>query len=622
MRFILTLQNYLGAFWSRLKSSPLRFVGRMIRRLCILLGALVLIGGVSSCGIGMYLADQIRPEPLGDNAVLVVRLTPKFNSTPSDYAWLDNPLAPPPPTFEETLLLLERAVDDPKIKGIVFSLRGADISAAMAEELRAPVLRAKAAGKFTAIYAPSYEGLSDYYLASAFDQVWVQPVGVVMLGGLGGSQPYFKGLFDKIGIGAMFIQRHEYKSAMENMTGTQMSVPARAMTEGLIKDVAKTIVSAVAQDRGLTKAQVWAAIDQGIMTTTEARAAKLVDHTGHGDELTASIRTHFGRPADDEDAVDFVSPRHYVALTAPPEPRMIQKWAAGQNKTMSSKRVALVTIAGPIYSEHEGGGLMMNKVGNTTADDVVAAIREAVDDDTVAAILVRIDSPGGTPGASEDIRHALLQAKEKNKPVIISMVDVAASGGYWVATSGGYMLANALTLTGSIGVVGGKFDIGALSQQWGVTWDGARLGKNVDLFSPHQGFTPTERARMEVLMDDTYDYFTKLVVNARHLTPAVVDQLARGRVWTGAQAKDNGLVDQVGGYIQALDYTARFLNVASRNDLSIELYPAPLTPFQTLLDMLKGQAMMARMSTWMHGVITARPSVGVYVWDDPIFSSP
>ncbi len=231
---------------------PLRilfFVGRSLKRICLVLGALVLLGGVSSCGVGMYVAQTARPQPISDHSVLVVRLLPDFNQN-SGYSWLEHPLAPPPPSFEETVTLLARAINDPKIKAIVFSLRGANLDLPQVQEFRKLITAARAAKKPTYIYAPSYSGLADYYLAAAFDHIWMQPVGTLALDGLGGAQPFFKGLLDQLGIRANFIQRHEYKSVMENMMRADMSPANRQMIDRLLTDLSDQIITDLARDIG------------------------------------------------------------------------------------------------------------------------------------------------------------------------------------------------------------------------------------------------------------------------------------------------------------------------------------------------------------------------------------
>jgi protease-4 len=403
---------------------------------------------------------------------------------------------------------------------------------------------------------------------------------------------------------------------MEGFTRTDMSPAARTLTKELIGDLADQIVNDIARDRQLEVTQVRALLDQGLITAPEAHKAKLVDRLDHADALTGFLREQVGAKADDDEAVMFVRPGNYRALTTP-SPTLSERLGLGTDDENAKPVVATITIKGPIYAEHEGGSPLMGDLGNQTSDDHVSAIRAAADDDAVKAIVVRIDSPGGTPTAAEDIRRALMVARtEKKKLVVVSMGGLAASGGYWVATAGQTIFAERATLTGSIGVVGGKFDISGLSQKLGVTWDGEAVGENVAMFSPHRGFSPSERARIEAMMDQTYAYFTDLVADARNLKPDAVDALARGRVWTGARATAGGLVDQVGGYQDALAYVAKELKVASIDDLVVEPYPAELSPLERILELLHGQAMMGRMASTIHNVLAHRPYSGIYALSD------
>lgn len=592
-------------------------VGRWFLRLSTVLGAMMILSAVASCTIGMYAAGNMTPPPLGDTSVLVVRLMPNFNDQTS-MSLLDGPFMPRAETVRDVVDALYMAAHDAKIKTVVFSMRGPELHVADVQEMRAGIAAVRAAQKHTMIYAPAIDGLAAYYLASAFDDVWVQPVGTVALDGLGGDQPYFKGLFDKFGIGASFIQRREFKSAMESFTATKMSDPARANTSALLNDIANTVLADVARDRKKSVADVRAALDLGVLTASEGLKAGLIDRLEHPDQLDVVVREKLGVAKDDQDAIDFVSLGDYLALAHPGEDAsplammMAAYEAEAPPAPKGHKRVAVVTIDGAIYAEHESGG-MMSDVGRYTADDWAGAIEDAVDDDGIAAIIVRVNSPGGTPSGAEDIRRAIMQARTKGKVVVVSMGTVAASGGYWLAAPADHIFANATTITGSIGVIGGKFDVAGASEKLGVTWDGVAVGKNVGLFSPHRGFTADERARMDTMMDETYDYFKTVVADGRALKPDVVEGLAKGQVYSGIRAKELGLVDTLGGFQEALAYVAQKVSVADVNHLVVEDWPAPMSPLQELFAVLKGQAMVAHMGRVAAHVMDLRPQVGVYV---------
>jgi protease-4 len=597
----------------------LSFFGRSFLRLSTILGAVMIISGVASCTIGMYAMRHTAPPPLGDTSVLVVRLMPDFNDQTS-MSLLDGPFMPRTVTIRDVVGALYAAANDNKIKSVVFSMRGPELHVADVQEMRAGIAAVRAAGKYTMIYAPSIDGLAAYYLASAFDEIWVQPVGTVAMDGLGGDQPYFKRLFDKFGIGASFIQRREFKSAMEHFTATKMSDPARANAATLLNDIADTVLADLARDRKKSVAELRAGMDMGVLTGPEALKAGIIDRLEHPDQLDVAVREKLGVAKDDDDAIDFVSLGDYLALTRPGEDFGALAGIMGAYETDAPpvppghKRVAVVTIDGAIYAEHETGG-MMSDVGQYTADDWAGSIEDATDDDGIAAIIVRVNSPGGTPSGAEDIRRAIVQARTKGKVVVVSMGIVAASGGYWLAAPADHIFANATTITGSIGVIGGKFDVAGASEKLGITWDGVAVGKNVGLFSPHRGFTPGERARMDAMMDETYGYFKTVVADGRALNRGVVEGLAKGQVYAGTRAKELGLVDTLGGFQDTLSWVAEKVSVADIDHLVVEDWPAPMSPLQELFALLKGQAMVARMGASVARVMDLRPHVGVYVLD-------
>lgn len=582
------------------------FVYRLLRRACYVIGAFVLV--IIVCA-AYFSAEQAVP-PLLDPAVLTLRLMDDFDqsSAPS----LRDPFGKSGLSVPELVRTFDHAAADPKIKAVAVSIRGAQLDFAQAQELRPSLRRLADAGKTTLIYAENYDDIRSYYLASAFTQIWVQPVGTVTLEGFGGQMPFIKGLMDRVGVHANFVQRKEYKSAMENMTGTQMSPASREMLTAVYGDVAKQVVGDIATGRKLGTDAVWAAIDHGVLTGREAVAAKLIDRVDHADVAVKELIKKFGHEGDD-DSVDFISVddyRHLTGLDKSSERMMIDEYLP---KTTGRTSVALVNIDGTIFSG-EGGGMIPGEGGVLSAEDIASAIDDAVDDDDIRAIVVRINSPGGSATASETIRYALVRAHEKGKPVIVSMASLAASGGYWIATAGDHIFAQGTTLTGSIGVVGGKFDVAELSKKLDVTWDGVMIGKNAGMFSPATPFGPSELARINVMMDDVYAQFVDLVAKGRKMKPDAVEKIAKGRVWTGSQGRAIGLVDEIGGLRDAVSYTAKTLNVTDAGTVDLVPYPAPRGPFDELVDLMGGVrtgGMSAEVSRVAQMVAMAR-NVGVY----------
>jgi protease-4 len=241
--------------------------------------------------------------------------------------------------------------------------------------------------------------------------------------------------------------------------------------------------------------------------------------------------------------------------------------------------VALIYVTGTIMD-------VSGAQGNAGADDIAATITKAYSDKDISAIVVRVDSPGGSPTASETIRRALVKAQEKDKKVIVSMGPVAASGGYWISTHADKIFATPATLTGSIGVVMGKFEASDLWNKIGLNWEGPQIGKNAGIWSINQPFTEDELARMNVLIDNTYEAFLTRVAEGRGLSESQVRRIARGRVWTGEQARNVGLVDELGGLDQTLDFTAKMLGKGDRHDINVVKMPRELSGIERFLELI------------------------------------
>jgi len=254
-------------------------------------------------------------------------------------------------------------------------------------------------------------------------------------------------------------------------------------------------------------------------------------------------------------------------------------------KEKPTKNVALIYVSGTIV-ETDGAS------GGAGADKISSTIYQAYMDKDIDAIILRVDSPGGSPSASETIRRSLVKAKEKGKKVIISMGPVAASGGYWIATDADKIYANAGTITGSIGVLMGKFEASALFEKYGVNWQGPQYGENADIWAVHKKFDTRANERMNVLIDSTYDGFLKRVAEGRDMTIGQARAVAKGRPWTGLQAKERNLVDEIGGLNVALDGTAQLLGATNRHDLNVIKMPRELNSVERLLELLGQEVSM------------------------------
>lgn len=539
------------------------------KRMLMAIGALVLFSAIAA---SFLLSRVLReegaiPAPLPAKTVLYLPLDgdwPEYTKMVMPYGF-----ARPELTLRGMIDALDRAAGDGRVKGLVADLRGGMTDIAQIQELRAALLRFRAAGKFAYIYGSSYgepgRGLGTYYLASTFDQIWLQPMGEVSIAGIGAEMPFARAVLDKIGVQPQFFARKEYKTLFESFTGTEMSPQSREMMQGLIDDLAGQFVQGIAEARKMDAAAVKALVDRGLFSDRQALDAGLADKLEDYEALREKVSMDVTGKPDPEDGL-FTGIDDYAADTMPPPSK--------------GPAVALVHIKGAIMPSGAP------EDGFVAAEDISDDISDAADDKDTKAIVVRIDSPGGSPAASETIRRALVRAKAKGKKVIVSMGGMAASGGYWVASPADRIFALPGTLTGSIGVAGGKFALQGLWDKIGITWDGVQYGKNADLMSFNKPFSQDGAALMNDTMDAIYEGFTARVAEGRKMTPAQVDKVARGRVWSGRQAAANGLVDEIGGLDAALDYTAKQLGAAKRQELDIYTLPRPVTPIERIRELI------------------------------------
>lgn len=559
------------------KSGILGFVGRAVKRICLFIGGVLFFSFMVGFIIGLVFGGS---KKLPDDMVLVLNVTDPIGETEHARSLVD-PLAAAGITIGDLIETLDDARTDDRVRGILVSLDNAGIQLAHIQELRAAVHRFRAAGKFAHIYTSSFadlgSGMGAYYLASAFDSIWMQPVGMVSMTGLSLEMPFARGVLDKIGAKAEFLQREEYKSAMESFTNDKMSGPNREAMQSILDDLSKQIVTDIAEDRKMTPSKVQELIDQGLLTGKNALAAGVIDRLDYADVLVDKLREEItGKAGGDEPPLVFVED-YFAAEQA--------KKDAG-----ATANTALVHVSGEIIPGYDP------EPGYATGDYIAGGIMDAADDEDIRAIVVRVDSPGGSPSASETIRRALVYAKEKGKKVVVSMGPVAASGGYWVSVDADHIFAMPSTLTGSIGVIMGKFELSALWDKVGVNWESISWGRNARMWSTNSPMSDTERESLNIAIDDTYDSFIERVSQGRKIPVDQVRSIAKGRAWTGTQAQANGLVDKVGGLDAALDYAAVQIGLEDRTKLEVRVVPEPLTTFEQLMNLLGTQVSMGSYS--------------------------
>jgi protease-4 len=424
------------------------------------------------------------------------------------------------------------------------------------QELRDAIARFRRSGKPAYAHLESV-GNQEYYLATACTKIYAVPQALVLVHALSMEVTFFRHALDKIGVEAQFEGVGRYKNAPNQFTEDRFTAPHREQTEALLDSLYAQYVSAIAESRKKTPAEVRAILEAGPYDASGALRAGLVDELVYEDELEGRLKAH-----------ERVTPGRYVR-------------AARGFGFDGRPKVALIYAVGEIMSgESDASPFGGDLVGSTT---LARAIRQARNDATIRAIVLRVDSPGGSGTASEVIWRELSLAR-KSKPVIVSMGDVAASGGYYIAMTGDAIVAQPATITGSIGVFSGKFALRGLYGKLGLTKEIVERGKNGAFFSEYRPWTTEERAKMHSLMASFYGDFVTKAAKGRGKSYEDIDRVAQGRVWTGAEALKVGLVDRLGGLETALDLAREKANIGKDEELSFVVLPEKKGVFETILE--------------------------------------
>ncbi len=540
------------------------------------IGLLIVLAGV---GLGLMVAklDKLRtadgapPETM----VLMLDLSPGVleaqPDNPLTRSMLGHPLA-----LLEVLEALEAAADDPRVAGLFLRAGRGPLGMAQVQELRDAIATFRASGKPVTAFAESFgeggDAMMHYYLASAADEVWMQPSGDLGIIGFAFESPFLKNALEEIGVEPQIAERHEYKGAAASLTEDRLPEAQRRNLQRLVDSWLEQWIDGTASARGLSPESVRALVDRGPLNAETGLEARLVDRLGYWDEATDATLSAAGADSD------FFELKDYHILSA----------EESADEETSDPVVALIQGQGPIVL---GNGQNDPVFGTITmgSDDVASAIAEALDDPEVRAILVRVDSPGGSYVASDAIWREVRRARDMEVPVIISMGNIAASGGYFLAAPAAGIVAQPGTVTGSIGVVAGKI---VLQELWGkldISWDGVAVGRNAKIWSANRPFDAAGWAHLNRSLDETYDDFTAKVAEGRGLGAEQVEAAAGGRVWSGADAMDQGLVDRLGGYREAIALAKERIGLAPDQAISLNSFPEPRDPWRALFqDFLSG----------------------------------
>lgn len=460
---------------------------------------------------------------------------------------------------------LKAAAADPRVTGLLLVPSTLSLPYwAKVQELRDAVLAFRKSGKPVIAFL-EFGGDREYYLATAADRIYLLPASPLDLAGVASYGVFLRGAFDKVGVTPDFVHVGEYKTAPNQLTEKAFTPADREMTAALNREAFEQLVAGVAEGRRKTDAEIRALIDDGPFSPAEALRLGLVDELLYEDEL--DDRMAGLRKADVED-IERIEDIDYW--------RGVGRGGSGRH------RMAVLYAVGTIASgESSIDGLGSGVVGS---DTVVEQIRDIREDESIEAIILRIDSPGGSSVASDVIWRELSVTRDEDpsRPIVASMSDLAASGGYYIAMPADVIVAEPATLTGSIGIFGGKFAVGGALERLGVTAEAITDGRNAGIESPFAPFTPEQRAKLQGQMQEFYDGFVAKAAEARNTTPERIHAVAQGRVWTGRQAKAEGLVDELGGLETAVALAKARAEIPAGEQVELVVYPARRSLYDAL----------------------------------------
>ena len=468
------------------------------------------------------------------------------------------------PTLRDVVDALDRGAKDPRVAGLVAKVGAAPMGLAQIQEIRDAVARFRAAGKFAFAWSETFgefgAGNGAYYLASSFDTIYLQPSGDVGLTGLMYESPFLRGVFDKMGVVPRMDHRYEYKNAMNMYTETHYTEPHREAMETLMQSQFGQIVRGIATARKLSEADVRKTFDQGPFLGQQAVDAKLVDGLLYRDEVYDKAKAKAGGSAK------LLYLDAYLDRAGRPH--------------ASGKKIALVYGVGAV--QRGSGGFSPLSGSAMGSETVSAALRAAREDDDVRAVIFRVDSPGGSYVASDTIWRETVLTKKAGKPLIVSMGNFAGSGGYFVAMSADKIVAQPGTITASIGVLGGKLLTTEMWKKLGLSWDEVHTSAPSTMFTGTSDYTPQQWDKFQQWLDRVYVDFTSKVAEGRKLPKEKVLTIAKGRIWSGQDGKDLGLVDELGGLDVALRLAKEAAKIPAGDEVDVVVYPRKRTLLEAL----------------------------------------
>jgi protease-4 len=532
----------------------------VLRRLWrFLVGLLALVGLATLVVAGLLLVAgvaiwrELAPGPeVPERVVLTLDLRGSLEDRPEAPPWALLQREPPL-DLTDTVLALGQAASDPRVRGLVVRVDATAHGFAVAQELHDAIRRFRESGRFAIAHAESFGGLGPgnegYFLATACGRIVLQPEGTLGLTGLAVEIPYIGGVLERLGIDGQIVRREDHKTAFENFLAREPSVAQSETIGRLLRQAGDQWLETIARARGIAPSDLDRLVDGGPWTAEEALRHGLVDALGYLDEVEEEAKAAAGPGAE-----------------LWPLARFAAAVARGRKPPENAARVAVVRASGAI-------GFASDGMGGVDAGELAGTLADAARDDAVDAVLLRLDSPGGSPVAAGTVARAITRLREAGKPVVVSMENVAASGGYWIAAAADRILAWPGTITGSIGVIAGKPVLARLWDELDVNWARFARGAHAGLESPNRPWDADERERIEALVDDLYRHFLDHVAAGRDMAPEQVRAIAGGRVWLGQEAVALGLVDAPGGVEAARRMIPELLGLPEGTAVELRRYP-------------------------------------------------
>ena len=483
------------------------------------------------------------------------------------------------PTVRAIVDNLRKAKVDSRVRSVLLKPTGFESPFwGKVQEVRDAVVDFRKSGKPVYAYL-EYGGDREYYLATAADKVFLMPSTPLDLTGVATYELFLRGTFDKLGVFPDLHRIGDYKTAVNTFKEKSFTAAHREMDESMNRDLYEQIVRGIADGRKKNEADVRALIDDGPFLPEDALRAGLVDDVAYEDQVDDKLRSGEKWAHLDPDDYSRVSPS-----------------SLGLNK---GPRIAVIYASGTITSGKSG----YDPVNGATAgsDTLIDYIRQARRDSGVRAIVLRVDSPGGSATASDAIWRELMITKNEraDRPLVVSMSDLAASGGYYIAMPAQVIVAQPSTLTGSIGIFGGKFVTGGLYEKLGAHIESTSIGKNAEINGPARPYNPQEVKKLQEQLQSFYDQFVEKVAASRHSTPEKIDAIAQGRVWTGRQGKQNGLVDELGGLDRAVSIAKQRAKIAADAEVELIVYPPRKSFYELVSDQISGSGESLAVRAWL-----------------------